>query len=71
MKATILTYWATPVTGDLISGRPDESEADIPEGQHMAGDVIDVGDRRLVVVHRRNGRVVLRETRVHVPMEST
>lgn len=69
MKARLLTYWMT-ASGWNLSGKPDESEIEIPDGPHHAGDTFRAEDGTIRrVTGRHGGVVVIEERRVHVPME--
>ena len=72
MRAIVKTYYVTPVTGAIISGKPDEIECDVPDGDWHAGDEIWLGERRLVVRNRRykggETALVCEENQVWKPM---
>ena len=68
MKATLHTFYISP-GGCELSGKPDVSEVEIPDGDHHAGDRLDLADgRKLFVDGKRNGVVVCRTRQVHEPM---
>jgi hypothetical protein len=73
MKARILTYYQAPITGVLLSGAPDTSEAELPDDDYHADDVVEHEGRTFTVIgrKRRGGKLVevtCRETVAHVPM---
>lgn len=73
MKCRLLVYYASPKTGTLLSGKPDEEFGEIPDQHYSIGDQVflpnEDGTRRMLeVVGRKwiDGAMmfVCRETRV-------